>query len=348
MTLAHGPAAKTEFAERRRATSQTIWRPRRRSAICEDATPSARWAHGPGGPCSVRCAQRPTPSRRQRHDQQSPGQLCRHRIQPNKAGSKLSGIATVRCDVSRRDARSGAGDVPPPVGVRSVLLFLLAALAEIGGAWLVWRGGASTAGSCDGGRGGGARGVRLRRHPAADPHFGGGVAAYGGVFVVRSLVGAWCSTATARPLRLPRRRALPPRGRSRDHVCAARLMQRVVVGSERARSVPEDLRVCGDKRQVCRGTAPGGPERRPGGHPRVRRARPASLWAARTQTGARHRRLPPSARLPRLRRAARTARRYFSDDGGGVTMRILSIIWLASLAVNVVVWGPECSATNDE
>ena len=73
-----------------------------------------------------------------------------------------------------------------------------------------------------------------------------------------------------------------------------------------------------------------------------------SVWAARTR-GELERVTadlpvpPPAAAAP----GRRTARRVFSDDGGGVTMRILSIIWLASLAVNVVVWGL-VSATNDE
>ena len=52
---------------------------------------------------------------------------------------------------------------------------------------------------------------------------------------------------------------------------------------------------------------------------------------------------PPAAQAP----GRRPARRVFSDTGGGVTMRILSIIWLASVAVNVVVWGL-VSATDDE
>jgi len=73
-----------------------------------------------------------------------------------------------------------------------------------------------------------------------------------------------------------------------------------------------------------------------------------SVWAARTR-GELERVTadlplpPPAAAAP----GRRPARRVFSDDGGGITMRILSIIWLASLAVNVVVWGL-VSATNDE
>ncbi len=73
-----------------------------------------------------------------------------------------------------------------------------------------------------------------------------------------------------------------------------------------------------------------------------------SVWAARTR-GELERVTadlpvpPPAAPSP----GRRPARRVFSDTGGGVTMRILSIIWLASVAVNVVVWGL-VSATNDE
>ena len=74
--------------------------------------------------------------------------------------------------------------------VRSLALFVLAAIAEIGGAWLVWQG------------------VREHRGPAwvvggivalsaygfvatfqPDPHFGRLLAAYGGIFVAGSL--AW-------------------------------------------------------------------------------------------------------------------------------------------------------------
>jgi Domain of unknown function (DUF1707) len=44
---------------------------------------------------------------------------------------------------------------------------------------------------------------------------------------------------------------------------------------------------------------------------------------------------PPAAASP----ARRTSRRVFSDTGGGVTMRVLTIIWLAVAAVNLVVWG---------
>jgi len=81
-------------------------------------------------------------------------------------------------------------DVPVMTVARSVLLFVLAAVAEIGGAWLVWQGlrehrgwlwiGAGVVGL-------GLYGFMATFQP--DPHFGRILAAYGGVFVAGSL--AW-------------------------------------------------------------------------------------------------------------------------------------------------------------
>ena len=74
--------------------------------------------------------------------------------------------------------------------VRSILLFALAALAEIGGAWLVWQGVREHRGLLWIGAGVlalGAYGFVATLQP--DPHFGRILAAYGGVFVVGSL--AW-------------------------------------------------------------------------------------------------------------------------------------------------------------
>jgi small multidrug resistance family-3 protein len=73
---------------------------------------------------------------------------------------------------------------------RSVLLFALAALAEIAGAWLVWQGVREHRGWLWVGAGVlalGAYGLVATLQP--DAHFGRVLAAYGGVFVVGSL--AW-------------------------------------------------------------------------------------------------------------------------------------------------------------
>jgi small multidrug resistance family-3 protein len=73
--------------------------------------------------------------------------------------------------------------------LRSVLLFGLAALAEIGGAWLVWQGVREHRGTLLVGLGMltlGAYGFIATLQP--DPHFGRVLAAYGGVFVAGSLL----------------------------------------------------------------------------------------------------------------------------------------------------------------
>ncbi|GIG61780.1 UPF0060 membrane protein [Longispora fulva] len=73
---------------------------------------------------------------------------------------------------------------------RSLLLFLLAALAEIGGAWLVWQGWREHKGVlwiAAGVLALGAYGFVATWQP--DAHFGRILAAYGGVFVAGSL--AW-------------------------------------------------------------------------------------------------------------------------------------------------------------
>src|SRR3954465_8546565 len=75
--------------------------------------------------------------------------------------------------------------------VRSVLLFVLAAVAEIGGAWLIWQGVREHRGLLWAG----ARVVALGGYGFVatlqpDASFGRVLAAYGGVFVVGSLVWA--------------------------------------------------------------------------------------------------------------------------------------------------------------
>jgi small multidrug resistance family-3 protein len=73
--------------------------------------------------------------------------------------------------------------------LRSIGLFLLAAVAEIGGAWLVWQGVREHRGLVFVGAGIlalGAYGFVATLQP--DTHFGRILAAYGGVFVVGSLL----------------------------------------------------------------------------------------------------------------------------------------------------------------
>jgi small multidrug resistance family-3 protein len=75
------------------------------------------------------------------------------------------------------------------VVLRSVALFLLAAVAEIGGAWLVWQGVREHRGPVWVGAGVvalAAYGFVATLQP--DAHFGRILAAYGGVFVAGSLV----------------------------------------------------------------------------------------------------------------------------------------------------------------
>lgn len=73
--------------------------------------------------------------------------------------------------------------------LRSVVLFVLAAVAEIGGAWLVWQGVREHKGLLWMGAGVialGAYGFVATLQP--DAHFGRILAAYGGVFVAGSLL----------------------------------------------------------------------------------------------------------------------------------------------------------------
>jgi small multidrug resistance family-3 protein len=73
--------------------------------------------------------------------------------------------------------------------IRSLLLFAVAALAEIGGAWLVWQGVREHRGALYVGAGVLALGVYgFVATFQPDPHFGRILAAYGGVFVAGSLI----------------------------------------------------------------------------------------------------------------------------------------------------------------
>lgn len=76
--------------------------------------------------------------------------------------------------------------------MRSVALFVLAAVAEIGGAWLVWQGVREHRGLLWAGAGAGVIALGLYGFVATlqpDAQFGRILAAYGGVFVAGSL--AW-------------------------------------------------------------------------------------------------------------------------------------------------------------
>ncbi len=83
--------------------------------------------------------------------------------------------------------------------LRSVALFLLAAVAEIGGAWLVWQGVRESRGllwALGGVLALGAYGFVATLQPSDD--FGPVLAAYGGVSVSGSLLWPWPWTATGR------------------------------------------------------------------------------------------------------------------------------------------------------
>lgn len=83
-----------------------------------------------------------------------------------------------------------------PTITRSVFLFVLAGLCEIGGGWLVWqwfRSGRSVALGVLGGLVLFLYGIVPTFQPA---HFGRAYAAYGGVFVLLSLLWGWRSDGT--------------------------------------------------------------------------------------------------------------------------------------------------------
>lgn len=72
--------------------------------------------------------------------------------------------------------------------LRSVALFMMAAMAEIGGAWMVWQGVREERGPLWAGAGVLALGAYgFVATFQSDPHFGRVLAAYGGVFVAGSL-----------------------------------------------------------------------------------------------------------------------------------------------------------------
>ncbi len=76
-----------------------------------------------------------------------------------------------------------------PATLRSILLFALAAVAEIGGAWLIWQGVREHRGVAWVGAGIVAlAGYGFVATFQPDPNFGRVLAAYGGVFVAGSLL----------------------------------------------------------------------------------------------------------------------------------------------------------------
>lgn len=109
--------------------------------------------------------------------------------------------------------------------IRSLLLFALAALAEIGGAWLVWQGWREHRGL--GWNAAGVLALGIYGFVATfqpDPHFGRILAAYGGIFVVGSLaLGRDRRQVPPRSVGLPRGWNLSAR-RRRDHVRAPSLI----------------------------------------------------------------------------------------------------------------------------
>src|SRR5215217_8751108 len=149
--------------------------------------------------------------------------------------------------------------------LRSILLFAVAALAEIGGAWLVWQGVREHRGLVFVGAGILALGLYgFVATFQSDPHFGRILAAYGGVFVAGSL--AWGMLVDGfRPDRY-------------DLVGAALCLAGVAVimyAPGRA-EWPHPARSIGDRAQQGHHSAAdrGGPQRRPaGGDRRAVRAR---------------------------------------------------------------------------
>jgi small multidrug resistance family-3 protein len=92
--------------------------------------------------------------------------------------------------VKRGRSVRGIRSLPAMSVVRSILLFVSAALAEIGGAWLVWQGVREHRGAVW--IGAGIAALAAYGFVATfqdDPNFGRILAAYGGIFVAGSL--AW-------------------------------------------------------------------------------------------------------------------------------------------------------------
>jgi small multidrug resistance family-3 protein len=96
----------------------------------------------------------------------------------------------VKTRPDRNPRTATAGSVPAMSVLRAVLLFAVAAVAEIGGAWLIWQGIREHRGIAWIGAGIAAlAGYGFVATLQDDPNFGRILAAYGGIFVAGSL--AW-------------------------------------------------------------------------------------------------------------------------------------------------------------
>jgi small multidrug resistance family-3 protein len=95
----------------------------------------------------------------------------------------------VRCNVKREAGPAGTVELVMSDTIRSILFFALAAVLEIGGAWLVWQGVREHRGIAWIGAGIVALGAYgFVATFQSDPNFGRILAAYGGVFVTGSLL----------------------------------------------------------------------------------------------------------------------------------------------------------------
>ena len=95
----------------------------------------------------------------------------------------------VGCNVKRTIGPAGTVEVVMSETVRSILIFVVAAVLEIGGAWLVWQGVREHRGITWIGAGIVALGAYgFVATFQSDPNFGRILAAYGGVFVAGSLL----------------------------------------------------------------------------------------------------------------------------------------------------------------
>jgi small multidrug resistance family-3 protein len=99
-------------------------------------------------------------------------------------------LGASRQSAALSDNGAACGPIDGMTIIRSLLLFVAAALAEIGGAWLVWQGVREHRGLIWIGAGVAALGLYgFVATLQPDPHFGRILAAYGGIFVAGSL--AW-------------------------------------------------------------------------------------------------------------------------------------------------------------